>query len=822
MAYVQAPEWQISPLAKHALTSFIGRERQVAELLALLHSSDIRLLTLFGPGGVGKTRLALSVTATIDSSKESHFVALAPITDPEMVITSIALALGVSGPVDETMIDRVAAALGENDTLLVLDNFERLVDAGPVLTELLARCPSLQVLVTSRAVLRVTCEYVFPVRPLELPAHDAPETQILESPAVRLFIDRAHHRTLRLTGETPSTDLNAVAEICHKLDGLPLAIELAAARTRMFDARQLAEHLESGIAILRHGPRDAPARLQSMHEMIAWSYDLLTTDEQALFRMVSAFSGGFTFRAAADLLREYLQRAGESFLDGESDNHDSLTADLILSLIDQSLVDQGAADDGQPRFALLETIREYGRNRLAERGETNLVLAHHAHHFAALARTRKPYLIGMPKVETDDPLHREHDNVRAAMDWSIEHGEFELAGWLACGLWPFCYRNGLYTEARVMFERVLENPHSFPPCLHADLLHNAGLNAHLESELDQTIAYAHGALSIYRSLGNEIGIAHCMCLKGLSTSNINPDSAASHFAGAASKLRTHGDHAALSYALDGLGTALMHTSDLEQARAAFTESVEVVEASDLKQCGFAPLGWVALAEGNLDLAKNIFLESLQSGPFQMSPSNRAHTLRLLGRIEFHRGQLSSAVDRYHEALAITTEIGAHYASVQCVAELAAVAQASGNSERSARWLSFDQSQRMQSQLRLSPDESSLRMGALEQATAAIGASEISAAWEIGSKLAAADAFAQALAWYPDVPDRTTLAASLTRRETQVLNLLADHCTNQEIADELFVSSRTVESHVASIFTKLDVHGRDHAVDVARARGMIAQ
>ena len=391
------------------LTSFVGRERELATLTRLLCQSDLRLLTLTGPGGVGKTRLAISVAADLQECFAGRvwFVPLASLTDPAYVLPAIAQALGVRESGRNGLLEDIARALGNDPTLLILDNFEQIIDAASTVVNLLARCPNLTCLVTSRTVLRLSGEHVFPVPALPLPpaAHVSTLARAAASPAVQLFVRRAQAAQPQFA----LTEANAgeIEAICRKLDGLPLAIELAAARVRHFAPPELLARLHTTdeaamLRVLTGGPRDAPTRQQALRHAISWSHDLLSPQEQALFRRLAVFVGGFTMSAAQTV-------AADIF-----DSHHEV-ADGIASLLDQSLVQPVEGTPGYARFGLLETIREFAFERFESDPDRLAVQNAHASYFADLARHA---------VDTESPersstsyslLQVEHANIRAAL-----------------------------------------------------------------------------------------------------------------------------------------------------------------------------------------------------------------------------------------------------------------------------------------------------------------------------------------------------------------------------------------------------------------------
>jgi predicted ATPase/class 3 adenylate cyclase len=414
-------------------TPFIGREREVAQVTQSLRREEVRLLTLTGPGGSGKSRLALQAGAALleDFERGVFFVSLASVNDPDLIVSTIASTLQVKELASQPLLDTLREYLHDKQMLLLLDNFEHLLDGAPVVSALLASCPDLKVLVSSRSVLHLAGEHDYPVPSLSVPdlkqLPDLEELSRYES--VALFIQRA--RAVKPHFEMNSRNAPAVAEICVRLDGLPLAVELAAARSRLLPPPALLARLSSRLGLLTGGARDAPSRQQTLRAAIDWSHDLLTEGEKRLFARLSVFQGGSTLEAAETIghLEEDLDL---EVLDG------------LGSLVEKSLLRQEGHD--APRFLMLETIREYALERLEERGEGAEMRAAHAEHFLGVAVEAGRHLRGPEVANWLDRLEREHGNLRAALRWAIDRADAELAMRLAVSLSSFWYFRGHFGE----------------------------------------------------------------------------------------------------------------------------------------------------------------------------------------------------------------------------------------------------------------------------------------------------------------------------------------------------------------------------------------
>ena len=463
-------------------TPLVGRERETAEVADRVKIEEARLLTLTGPGGTGKTRLALQAAADLLEEFEDavFFVALATITDPALVASAIAGPLGVKESGDQPLEEGLKAYLRDRNLLLVLDNFEQVLEGAPLVGGLLDACPKLKVLATSRIPLRLYGEIEYPVPPLALPDPTVlPPLEVLtQYEAVRLFVERA--KAVKGDFEITNESAPAVAEICARLDGLPLAIELAAARVRLLPPQKMLQRLGNRMKLLKGGARDLPTRQQTLRGAIDWSHDLLEEDEKTLFGRLSVFAGGRTLEAM------------EEICDPEGDL-DALEG--VESLVGKSLLKQEEGSGGEPRFVMLETVHEYAREKLKESGWAEEMQRLHAAYFLAMAEEAEPELRGPREQEWMDRLEAEHDNLRVALSWSLGGGDGVLGLRLAGALGQFWKVRGHFSEGRGWLEEALAGCGEAPPDARARVLAESGNLAMDQGDFERSKASSQEALA---------------------------------------------------------------------------------------------------------------------------------------------------------------------------------------------------------------------------------------------------------------------------------------------------------------------------------------
>ncbi|MCC7023474.1 MAG: adenylate/guanylate cyclase domain-containing protein [Thermomicrobiales bacterium] len=662
-------------------TPFLGREREVREVVALLERDDVRLLTLTGTGGSGKTRLALQAAAeALDAFPDgAAFVALAPLTDPALVPSAVAQALDAPEQGGRPVIDLLRDRLAEKRFLLILDNCEHLLDAAAdLVAELLAACPRLVVLATSRAPLRLRAEREWEVLPMELPPRPPPlptAEQVSPFAAVRLFVERA--RAIRPSFVVDNAIAPAIAEICWRLDGLPLAIELAAARIRLFSPTALLARLEKRLPLLTGGARDAPDRQRTLRDTIAWSHDLLDQEERIAFRRLSAFAGGFSLGAA-----EAVANAG-----GDLD-----IIGLMERLCQHSLLRQEEDAGSEPRFAMLETVREFATERLAESGEEAATRDAHAAFFSALAEQARVAMLGPDEASWHARLTVEHGNVRAALGWLLERQQADAALALAVGVrrfWEFRYH---YAEGIAWLERALAAAGPEPTRTRAWGLRSLGNLVFVSGDARRAAELYEEALAIFRAEGDDEGAS--LALASLAIVRTALGALAAARAAAEEGLvvsRRIGDLRGEAYALRGIGFAASVAGDLQAAAVAYDAAVAAFRTLGELWAGLSTLtelGWIALQQGDLPRARALGEEAKERAHAEADLPLELHADMLLGRVALEEGDVDAADALLTGAITGFTELSEASWAATAKLTLAAVAARREDASR-ARTLATD-------------------------------------------------------------------------------------------------------------------------------------
>jgi predicted ATPase/class 3 adenylate cyclase len=616
------------------VTSFVGRDHEIEEIGALL--LRLRLVTLTGPGGTGKTRLSLQVAEASSSTFAGgvFFVELAPIVDPGLIATTIAHAIGLPEEAARPVIDSLEDHLRDLNVLLVLDNFEQVVAGAPLVGRLLDAAPHLTVLATSREVLHLRGEQEYPVPPLGVPDLRAlPSLEALaQNEAMALFIERA--QAVRPDFRLDYRNARVVAAICARLDGLPLAIELAAARSKLFAPGAILARLEKSLSLLTSATRDLPERQRTLRGAIDWSYNLLEPTERTLFRRLAVFVGGSTMDSA----QAVCDPDGELGID---------VAEGLASFVDKSLLRSTPDEDGEPRFRMLETIREYGLERLAEDGDAESVRSRYEDYFAALAIEAEPELLGGRTKTWLDRLDREHDNLRRALQWTAADGRSEPALAMAAALWRFWQQRGHLAEGRESLTGLLSDPGSERrTAARASALAGLGGVAYWQGDITAAGRAYSEALDIAREVGDQAHIAEAL-----------------YNAGFVAALT--GDHATAE-------------SDYEEAMGVFEAIGDRLGVTKLREA----LVFLRYHQRRFTAARE--LQEQAVAEFRESGFRVANGVTLLAAVQMAEGDLDSAKRALSEAIGLFIEAGDVQAIVRVLILSAALAIASGDPSRAAR------------------------------------------------------------------------------------------------------------------------------------------
>ncbi len=664
-------------------TALIGREREEASVVHLLRRERGRLVTLIGPGGVGKTRLALQVVATLqtDYSDGAAFVDLAPVRDPALAPSAIAKAVGMREVGSQSARDALLAYLRDRQLLLVLDNFEQVLDAAPVVTALLSHCPLLTILTTSRAALGVRAEQRFPVSPLATPDPRRPVilAEVAGYAAVQLFVARA--QAVLPSFALDAENASAVAAICQRLDGLPLAIELAAARSALLPSQALLARLSSRLGLLTGGARDLPDRQRTLRATIEWSYDLLDDGERRLFGQLAAFAGGWTLAAAEAVC-----------VTAEGSSAPSLGMDvlnILHSLIDKSLVRRIEAADDAPRFTMLETIREYGLECLATR-DGEAMLRRHAAFFLTLAERAGAALGGDGHVAWLDRLETEHENLRAALHWFIRRGHDPVAGvQLAGSLAPFWEARGYLREGRAWLEEALQASSPEEYALRARALGGAGRLAFRQGDHDAAQALLAESLMLARRVGDDHLAAHALFnLGNVAWQHGDLATADALCEESLALARRAGDRGTIAHVLGRLGGIAWDHGTYARSRTLLEESLALRrQQGDRQQIAHSlySLGHVAWTQGDWGAAEAYDAESLALARELGETQAIAHALNNLGLVARATGNHPAAQAYLEDCLAISRETGDQWLQTFALAWLGYVVQERGDTEQAAAY-----------------------------------------------------------------------------------------------------------------------------------------
>ena len=716
----------VPPVGWH--TPLIGRERQVATIVQLLSRRDVRLLTLTGPAGIGKTRLALQVASDLGDSFSSGavFVSLEIVSEPDLVLPAIGQALGLPEEAGRPLASQLQNYLATREVLLILDNFEHIVEAAPTVADLLAGCSQVKVLVTSRTPLRLLGEQEFSVPPLEIPDLDdfLSPGELEDYSAVALFMRRAQavRPTFALSHELGHT----VVAICARLDGLPLAIELAAPYIKVLSPKKLLARLDSSLSLLTRGAIDLPERQQTMRRAIAWSHDLLAEPEQRLFRCLAVFVGGWTLEAA------------EAVCD-DCNGQESTTLDRLATLVDKSLVMPSEDVDGEPRFRLLELIREYGEERLAVAGEMAAAQRRHADYYLTLAESAERHLHGDSQAIWFAHLAQEHGNLRAALRWAQESGTIELGLRLATALWWFWQVRGYHQEGLAWLESLLAlqrcSDSEKEITLRAEALRAAGNLAWHQRKYGPASRYLEESLQLHRSVGNISGQAHALDTLGLVAEERGDwEMAAVQFQQALTLFCKLQDTNRVAMVYNNLAVIAYRRQQYAQAIDLYERSLQLHrECRDRYSIALTlnNLGESLRAHGNLSLASEHLEESLVRYRELEDHWGIAGVLSNLGELAHEQGDLKRAATLYRDGMHFAREVGAMWTLLNQLESIAKLLYDLGQVKLAARLFSLARELRKTTQMPLSPGRQALCDANVTQVRSCLGEAVFAEEWEIG-------------------------------------------------------------------------------------------
>jgi predicted ATPase/DNA-binding CsgD family transcriptional regulator len=803
----------------------VGREQETEEVKSELATT--RLLTLTGVGGSGKTRLALEVARDLVEAYPdgAWLMQLAPLSEEALVPKAVAEALDVPERPQESLTDTLAEVLGDRQLLLILDNCEHLIEAvARLVNELLDSCPRVCILATSREALGVEGEIRWLVPPLSVPELEPtrPSSEELEAfESVRLFVERAR-------GRDPSFTLGphnavAVAEVCRRLEGIPLAIELAAARVGTLSIEQISERLEGSLELLTHGGRTAVSRQQTLRGALRWSYDLLSEPERKAFRRLSVFAGGWNLDASEAVA------SGEGVAQSE-------VMESLSGLVEKSLVVAKEAVQGSMRYRLLEPIRQYALEKLEESGQAEAAKHAHARYFLALSEEAEPELLGPREAQWYERLEEEHDNIRAVLSWSLEGADPESGLRLAGAIWWFWHRHGHLREGIRWLERALARGGGASAKARIKALEGIGWLAYGQGDLGWMRESATEGLSLSEEAGLG-GYHRALFLRLLGDASwLEGDyDRVMELAEESLELsREANDLGGMAVSLLQQGTASMWGSgDLGKARAFYEEALansrELGSASIFRVC-LSSLALPYLLQGDLEraaaLAEEAAALSREAGDRLLLPL----VLTRLGWVALLGGDLERAEALHTESLALSGELGDSWGTLALLEGLACTAGAKGEAQKAARLFGAARAlreaigvgQRAQDSPRVEPylvgARSRLGEGAWRRAWGEGYAMSMEAAIEYALSEESSSATSPAPEQPP--PSARGHPAELTPREVEVLGLVAEGLTNPQVAQKLFLSPRTVQRHLNSVYRKLGVSSRAAATRLALEHGLL--
>ena len=851
------------------LTSLVGREPAIATATALLRSSKVRLLNMIGTGGIGKTRMAIAVaTALLEDFHDGiYFVALTPIHAAALVLPTIAHTLHIQESGNGEILELIKSSIGSRQMLLILDNFEHVLTSTPQIEELLMNCPGLKLLVTSREVLHLPIEQPFSIPPLALPdlEHVSQLEILARYPSVQLFVQRV--QAVKPNFQLHEANASFVAKICTRLDGLPLAIELAATRMQLLSTQALLSRLDSMLHVLSSRGDHLPERQQTLRNLIQWSYELLNSKEQQLFRRLSVFAGLFTLEAIEAICAIIDNDTGEDVLED------------VQSLIDKSLLQQTA--DEEPYLYMLEAVRAFALEELTASGEIETICHAHTLYFLKLVEEAEPQFWGPQQAVWLNRLEKEYSNLRAALHWLLEHGDIrkhvEIALRLGGALWWFWYRRGYFIEGAAYMEKVVAlADDTIPVHVRAKAFRCTG---HLVATLGNNVrgdALLLESVILFQACNDRVEMGRTYFPFGMIAAHRRDlETARLRYEEGLSIAREMNDTLGLSNLLHTLGNTMRLLGEYDQAYALFKESLALFKASGNKG---------AIASSRLRLAELLFMQNDISRACtlaeialslhkELGDSDRvAETLELLGQIALHQHDATTAHTRFQESLSIWTErisptdiagsllllasvaayehdyltarilyeeslellldqpkgSGREDKIAACLEGFAVVCASQKEFDRAICLWSVAEALREAILIPIPPVARTAYEYAVNTTRTEVGEKYFVRLWAKGRAMTPQ----QALAVHEDIltlkqaakmPDDAILASpspGLTRRESDVLCFLTKGLTSTQIARELFISLSTVNTHIRSIYNKLGVTSRSAATRYALEQHLV--